>query len=332
MRNCHSLNPPVRPVCPEAPVWPVRPLAPTSSRNASHSVTCLPFPVQCSDDLPCLHTLIWIARVWTHLWDPSAQRPRSRLWSRSPLQAVEMPHILSHACPSLRKALRDCHACILWYGKPESEPTCETRLPRSSGLACKTARPYKQTQCLTYCQIPALLCAKLWGIAMLAYIGINCQGLNPPVRPVCPEAPVSPVEPLAPASSRNASHIVRFLPFSVQSSEGLPCLHTLVWKARVWTHLWDPSAQKLRSGLWDRSPLQAVEMPHIVSHACPSQCSALMICHACIRWYGLPGSEPTCETRLPRSPGLACGAARPCKQSPSLTMCHTPSLFCIEVW
>ena len=68
---------------------------------------------------------------------------------------------------------------------------------------------------------------------MLAYIGMNCQGLNPPVRPVCPEAPVSPVEPLAPASSRNASHIVTFLPFSVQSSEGLPCLHTLVWKARV---------------------------------------------------------------------------------------------------
>ena len=28
-----------------------------------------------------------------------------------------------------------------------------------------------------------------------------------------------------------------------------------------------------------------------------------------------PDSEPTCETRLPGSPGLACGAARPCKQS-----------------
>ena len=34
------------------------------------------------------------------------QKPRSRLWS-SPLQAVEMPHIVSHACPSLRKALMD---------------------------------------------------------------------------------------------------------------------------------------------------------------------------------------------------------------------------------
>ena len=25
--------------------------------------------------------------------------------------------------------------------------------------------------------------------------------------------------------------------------------------------------------------------------------------------------QPTCETRLPGSPGLACGAAGPCKQS-----------------
>ena len=72
---------------------------------------------------------------------------------------------------------------------------------------------------------------------MLACIGMESQSLNPPVSPVCPEAPVSPVEPLAPTSSHNASHIVRFLPFSAQSSEGLPCLHTLVWKARVSTHL-----------------------------------------------------------------------------------------------
>ena len=214
MRNSQSLNPPVRPVCPEAPVWPVRPLAPASSRNASHSVTCLPFPEQFSDDVPCLHTLIWIARVWTHLWDPSAQRPRSRLWSRSPLQAVAMPHIMSDSCPSLRKALRDCHACMYWYGKPESQPTCEPRLPRGPGLACGAARPYKQSQCLTYCQIPALLCAKLWGIAMLAYIGMESQSLDPPVRPVCPEAPVWPMEPLAPASSHHPSQCVTCLPFS----------------------------------------------------------------------------------------------------------------------
>ena len=63
---------------------------------------------------------------------------------------------------------------------------------------------------------------------MLAYITRNGHSLSPPVRPVCPEAPVSPVEPLAPANSRNASHIVRFLPFYAQSSDDLPCLHTLV--------------------------------------------------------------------------------------------------------
>ena len=63
---------------------------------------------------------------------------------------------------------------------------------------------------------------------MLAYFGMESQSLNPPVRPVCPEAPVWPVRPLAPTSRHNASHIVRFLPFSAQSSEGLPCLRTLV--------------------------------------------------------------------------------------------------------
>ena len=38
--------------------------------------------------------------------------------------------------------------------------------------------------------------------------------------------------------------------------------------------------------------------------------------------------EPTCETRLPRSPGLPCGAAGPCKQSQFLILCHIPSLLC----
>ena len=36
--------------------------------------------------------------------------------------------------------------------------------------------------------------------------------------------------------------------------------------------------------------------------------------------------EPTCETRLPRSPGLPCGAAGPCKHSQFLTLCHMPSM------
>ena len=55
---------------------------------------------------------------------------------------------------------------------------------------------------------------------------------------------------------------------------------------------------------------------------------ALMPCHACMHLQEKPEPEPTCETRLPRSPGLACGAACPCKQSQSLRLCHIPSLLC----
>ena len=224
----------------------------------------------------------WHARVWSHLWDPSAQRPRSGPWSRSPLQAVTKPHIVSHACPSQCKSLTICSAptyismeceslippvrpvcpegpvwpveplapasshrssnfvtCLpfsvqisdnlLCYnihlnGMPESRPTCETRLPRSPGLACGAARPCKQSQNLTLCHTPALLSANLWQSALLQ--------------------------------------------------------HTSQWNARVSTHLWDPSAQKPRPGLWSHSPLQAVTLPQTASHACPSQGKALIICHA----------------------------------------------------
>ena len=38
--------------------------------------------------------------------------------------------------------------------------------------------------------------------------------------------------------------------------------------------------------------------------------------------------EPTCETRLPRSPGPPCGAAGPCKQAQCLTLCHIPCHVC----
>ena len=78
------------------------------------------------------------------------------------------------------------------------------------------------------------------------------------------------------------------------------------------------------------APASSHSVLTFVSYACPSQCKALMNCHACIHLHGKPESEPTCETRLPRSPGLACGAAGPCKQSPSLTLCHMPLLFSVE--
>ena len=47
------------------------------------------------------------------------------------------------------------------YDKLESKPTCETGLPRSPGLARGAARPCRQSQCLTLCQMPVLLNAKL---------------------------------------------------------------------------------------------------------------------------------------------------------------------------
>ena len=47
---------------------------------------------------------------------------------------------------------------------------------------------------------------------MPAYIWMESQSLDPPVRPVCPISPFWPVEPLAPASSHNASHCLTLHP------------------------------------------------------------------------------------------------------------------------
>ena len=68
---------------------------------------------------------------------------------------------------------------------------------------------------------------------MPAFICMESQSLNPPVRPVCPEAPVSPVEPLAPASSQNRSYCVTPVLLSVESTEALPCLHASEWKVSL---------------------------------------------------------------------------------------------------
>ena len=73
-------------------------------------------------------------------------------------------------------------------------------------------------------------------------------------------------------------------------------------------------------------------MPHVVSHASPSLCKALIAIHAGIQLNGMPESDPTCETRLPRSPGLASGAACPCKQLLFLTLRHMPPLLCAKLW
>ena len=155
---------------------------------------------------------------------------------------------------------------------------------------------------------------------------VECQTLNPPVRPVCPEAPVWPVEPLAPASSHNASHCVRCL----SQCNALIICHACIHP----------------NGTPDTAPTCETCLPGsprlACGAACPckqSQCitlchkppllrKALIACHACIHPKGTPETVPTCETRLPGSPGLASGAARPCKRSQVLTLCHMPPLLC----
>ena len=170
---------------------------------------------------------------------PSARKPRSGLWSRWPLQPVAVPQIMSHPFSSLWKALTPCHACILLNRKTDFEPTCETRLPRSPGLACGAACPCKQSQVAhIVSQGLPFRAQSLLGLLCHACIHPewHARSLHPPVRPVCPEAPVWPVEPLAPASTHNASHWVTCLLFSVQSSDSLmPCQHTTQWNARALT-------------------------------------------------------------------------------------------------
>ena len=81
--------------------------------------------------------------------------------------------------------------------------------------------------------------------------------------------------------------------------------------------------------VWPVEPL-APASSHNFSHrftCIQFLCNALIACHACIHHMGKPWSQPTCETRQPRGPGLACGAACPCKQSQCLTLYQMPSLL-----
>ena len=65
-------------------------------------------------------------------------------------------------------------------------------------------------------------------------------------QPTCearlPRSPGLACGAARPCSSHNASHCVTCLPFSVKSTEGLPRLHAIQWKAKGWdaqrkTHL-----------------------------------------------------------------------------------------------
>ena len=70
--------------------------------------------------------------------------------------------------------------------------------------------------------------------------------------------------------------------------------------------------------VWPVEPLapesrhNSLVLCHVPSHPL---WKALTPCHACIHLDGKPELDSTCETRLPRGPGLACGAAGPCKQA-----------------
>ena len=235
-----------------------------------------------------------------------------------------MSHLVSDACPSQCKALTICHVNRHLSGSPESRLTCETRLPRSPGLACGAARTL---QAVTVSHLVSDACPSQCKALIARHACMHpydkleskptCGG------PVCPEAPVWPVEPLAPASTHGVSPCVTCLPFSMQSSGTLPwSIDVSLNRQSLNPPVRPVPAQKPRSGPWSRSPLQAVTVSHLVSDACPSQCKALTICHVNRHLSGSPESRLTCETRLPRSPGLACGAARsPCKHSHSASPC-----------
>ena len=89
--------------------------------------------------------------------------PEAPVWPVEPL-APASSHNRSHCVICLLFSVESTEAlpCLVHLNKKtDFEPTCETRLPRSPGLACGAARPCKQSQCLTLCQMPVLLNAKL---------------------------------------------------------------------------------------------------------------------------------------------------------------------------
>ena len=175
-------------------------------------------------------------------------------------------------------------------------------------------------------------CPSQCSALMICHACIRWYGL-PGSEPTCetrlPRAPVSPVEPLAPASSRNASHLVRCLPISAQSSEGLPCLQTLVWKGQ--------SLNPPVRPVCPEAPVWPVETAHPCKQSkCLTLChmpalpSAVLswICHACIRWYGLPGSEPTCGDPSAQKPRSRLWSRSPLQAVAILTYCQIPALLC----
>ena len=125
-------------------------------------------------------------------------------------------------------------------GKPDSEPTCETRLPRSPGLACGAAGPCKQSPCLTLCHMPVLPLQSP-DIACQACIDISMerQRSEPTCETRLPRGPGLACGAARPCKqSQCLTLCVICLPFSVQSSDELPCLHSSAMASQsLRTHL-----------------------------------------------------------------------------------------------
>ena len=152
---------------------------------------------------------------------------------------------------------------------------------------------------------------------MPAYKSMERQSLTPPVRPVCPEAPVWPVEPLLQGVLlRKALIICHACIHPNGTPETAPTCETRL-----------PGSPGLASGA--ACPCKQSQVLTLC-HKPPLLRKALIICHACIHPNGTPETAPTCETRLPGSPCLACGAACPCKQSQGITQSHMPPHLCTK--
>ena len=181
-----------------------------------------------------------------------------------------MPHLVSHACHCQRKALAPCHVNRRLIEPPESQPTCETRLPRSPGLACGAARPCKHSQCLTLCHMPPPSLHKALIARHACMHPYDMLESKPTCETGLPKKPRSGLWSRSPLQALTVSHLV---------SDACPSQCKALTICHVNRHLSgspesrltceDPSAQRPRSGLWSRSPLQATTIPHIVSHASP---------------------------------------------------------------
>ena len=164
--------------------------------------------------------------------------PEAPVWPVEPLApaSIHSPSDCVTCLLSSAESTENLPCGIHLNRTPESEPTCETRLPRSPGLACGAAGPCKQSQCPHIVSHAFSSLCKALRVCHACMHHESSEPLNPPVRPVCPEAPVSPVEPLAPASSHIGRHCVTCLLLSVESTEALPCAYISI-ECQSLTHL-----------------------------------------------------------------------------------------------